>query len=238
MAFNPEFEHAVSTARLGTYRALARDDDHAWALYRWNIELTAALTPLACDVEITLRNTIHDQLTTHYGRDDWWASTDLVLDDITAETLSTVVRKHKQQLAKGTIGPGKVIADLMLGTWVMLLSRGGTSALSRAIDYETNLWRPALRFGFAIGTFTPSGAPRRPTRDAVHLRASNLQRLRNRAAHHEPIFNGVRVTGTQTVVGLQTVWDQAVELLGWITPDLAAVHVANPAVPNLLAARP
>ena len=40
------------------------------------------------------------------------------------------------------------MADLTLGTWVMLLSRGGTSALDKAIDYETNLWRPALRFGF------------------------------------------------------------------------------------------
>ena len=64
------------------------------------------------------------------------------------------------------------------------------------------------------------------------------QRLRNRAAHHEPIFNGVRLSGTQTMVDLQTVWDQTVELLGWMAPELAAIHEANPAVPNLLAARP
>ena len=238
MAFNPHFEPAVSPARLGTYRAIAADDDHAWALYRWNIDLAAALTPLACDVEVALRNTIHHQLTAHLGREDWWASTELVLDDITNETLAEVVRRHKKQLAKGTIGPGKVIADLMLGTWVMLLSRGGTSALGRAIDYEANLWRPALRFGFATGTFTPTGRARRPTRDAVHLRAANLQRLRNRSAHHEPIFNGVRLSGTQTMVGLQTVWDQTVELLRWMAPELASIHEANPAVPNLLAARP
>ena len=87
MAFNPHFEPAVSPARLGTYRAIAADDDHAWALYRWNIDLAAALTPLACDVEVALRNTIHHQLTAHLGREDWWASTDLVLDDITGETL-------------------------------------------------------------------------------------------------------------------------------------------------------
>jgi hypothetical protein len=236
--FNPVFELAVSHARLGTYRAIAADDDHAWALYRWNIDLAAALTPLACDVEVTLRNTIHSQLTARFGRVDWWASTDLVVDDMTSETIGEVVRRHKKQLAKGTIGPGKVIADLMLGTWVMLLSRGGTSALGRAIDYEANLWRPALRFGFATGTFTPTGRARRPTRDAVHLRASNLQRLRNRSAHHEPIFNGVRLSGTQIVVDLQTVWDQTVELLGWMAPELAAIHEANPAVPNLLAARP
>ncbi len=238
VAYNPGFELAVSTARFATYRAIAQDDDHAWALYRWNIDLAAAFTPLACDVEVTLRNTIHDRLSAHFGRADWWASTDLVLDDTTNETLASVVQRHKRQLAKGTIGPGKIIADLMLGTWVMLLSRGGTSALGRAIDYEANLWRPALRFGFATGSFTATGRPRRPTRDAVHLRASNLQRLRNRAAHHEPIFNGVRLAGTTAWVDLQNVWDDSVELLGWMAPDLAAVHLATPTVPNALAARP
>ncbi|HWJ63707.1 hypothetical protein KSP35_19595 [Aquihabitans sp. G128] len=172
MTFNPRFEPAVSAARLGTYRAIAADDDHAWALYRWNIDLAAALTPLACDVEVTLRNTIHGHLAAHFGRGDWWASTDLVLDDITSETLTDVVRRHKKQLVKGTIGPGKVIADLMLGTWVMLLSRGGTSALGRAIDYEANLWRPALRFGFATGNLhserpSPAADTRRRTPPSI-----------------------------------------------------------------------
>lgn len=238
VAFNPAFEPALSTARLATYRAAGRNDDHAWALYRWNLDLAAAFTALSCDVEVTLRNTIHDHLTSYFGRDDWWASTDLVLDDITSETLTEVVRRHRKQLAKGTIGPGKVIADLMLGTWVMLLGRGGTSALGRAIDYEANLWRPALRFGFATGSLAPSGRVRRPTRDAVHQRASNLQRLRNRAAHHEPIFDGIRLAGTKDRIDLLTVWEQAVELLGWMNPDLAAVHRATPTLPHVFTARP
>jgi len=40
------------------------------------------------------------------------------------------------------------------------------------------------------------------------------------------------------MVGLQTVWDQTVELLQWMAPELAAIHEANPAVPNFLATRP
>jgi hypothetical protein len=238
LAFNSSFEAAVSTARLATYRAVARDDEHAWELYRWNLDLAAAFTPLACDVEVALRTCIHDQLTNHFSRTDWWAATNLVLDDITAETLASVVQRHQRKLAKGTVGPGKVVADLMLGTWVMLLSRGGTSALGRAIDYEANLWRPALRLGFATGTFTPNGRPRRPTRDAVHQRASNFQRLRNRSAHHEPIFAGVPIAGTTQRIGIVDLWNQSVELLGWISPDLAAVDCSKATVPQLFAARP
>ena len=238
LAFNSCLETAVSTARLATYRAVARDDDHAWELYRWNLDLAAAFTPLACDVEVALRNCIHDRLTNHFGRADWWAATNLVLDDITAETLASVVQRHQKKLAKGTVGPGTVVADLMLGTWVMLLSRGGTSALGRAIDYEAHLWRPALRLGFATGTVTAKGRPRRPTRDAVHQRVSNFQRLRNRSAHHEPIFAGVPIAGTTQRIGIVDVWSQSVELLAWISPDLATTHHATATVPQLFAARP
>ena len=236
--YNPSFEPAISTARLSTYRAIARDDDHAWALYRWNLDLVAAFGPLTSDTEIALRNTIHDQLSTHFGRSDWWASPDLVLDDITTDVLTSAVRDHQRKIAKGTVGVGKVIADLMLGTWVMLLSRGGTSALGKPIDYETNLWRPALRLGFATGTTTRTGRIRRPIREQVHSRAANLQRLRNRAAHHEPIFDGITAPGGRQRVSLAEVWNGTIELLGWIAPELATHHATNTVVPLTIAQRP
>ena len=158
--FNHQVERAISTPRLGTYRSEASSDDHAWALYRWNIHLAAAVVPLAADLEVTLRNTIHDRLTNHFDRPDWWASTSLLLDDVTAEMLTEVVRKHQKEIIKRTVGPGKVIADTTLGVWVHLLGRGGHSALGRAIDYETRLWRPALRFGFSTGHRHERDGPR------------------------------------------------------------------------------
>lgn len=238
MVFNPSLEMAVSAARFSTYRKAASDDGHAWALYRWNIDLVAALAPLTCDVEVTLRNTMHDQLSGHFGREDWWASPQLLLDDLTSEMLAQAVKKHQRKIAKGGVGAGKVVADLTLGTWVMLVSRGGTSALGKAIDYESNLWRPALRFGFATGSVTPTGRKRRPTRDAVHYRAANFQRLRNRAAHHEPIMDGILVPGTTMRMSLLEVWQQTVELLSWMSPDLASHHTAESALPAALTTRP
>lgn len=235
---NPSIERAISSSRLTTYRNAATNDTHAWDLYRWNLDLVAAFAPLSADLEIALRNTVHERLADHFGRPDWWAARTLHLDDITAEMLATVTRQHQKKIIKGTVGVGKVVADLTLGTWVNLLGRGGHSALGRAIDYETNIWRPTLRFGFATRTATPTGRPRRPTREAVHGRAANLQRLRNRAAHHEPIFNGILLPGTSTPIDLLDVWDQSVELLRWICPDLAAVHAASAAVPALFANRP
>ena len=236
--FNPSFESVISTARLSTYRRVARGDDHAWALYRWNLDLVAGFGPLASDTEVALRNTIHEQLSAHFGRPDWWASPVLILDDTTTAVLTSAVKDHQRKIANGTVGTGKVIADLMLGTWVMLLSRGGTSALGKPIDYETSLWRPALRLGFATGTTTRTGRIRRPVREQAHSRAANLQRLRNRAAHHEPIFDGIKSPGSQHRVSLAELWDSTIELLSWIAPDLAAYHATNQIVPRLLAQRP
>ena len=183
---------------------------------------------------MTLRNTIHNRLSDHFGRVNWWASTSLLLDDVTNDMLTDVVSKHQRSIAKGNVGPGKVVADTTFGVWVHLLGRGGHSALGRAIDYETRLWRPALRFGFSTGTPTPSGRQRRPTRADVYHRAALFQRLRNRAAHHEPILNGIRTPGSGTLVPLGDVWDQSVELLAWMCPDLADWHRDNGALPAIL----
>ena len=238
VSINPLIERAISSSRLTTYRRAARDDSHAWDLYRWNLDLVAAFAPRSADLEVALRNTIHDQLTTHLGRSDWWAAQSLLLDDITAEMLIAAVGKHQKKIAEGTVGVGKVIADLTLGTWVNLLGRGGHSALGRTIDYETHIWRPALRFGFVTGSLTPSGRERRPTRDAVHARAANFQRLRNRAAHHEPIFNGILQPGTSTRIDLLDVWRECLELLSWMSPDLAAIHDQAAELPYVHARRP
>ncbi len=65
------------------------------ALYRWSIHLAAAVAPLAADLEVTLRNTSHDRRPDHFDRPDWWASTSLLLDDVTAEMLTEVVITEK-----------------------------------------------------------------------------------------------------------------------------------------------
>lgn len=238
VTLNSAVENALSTARLARYRQDSADDATAWALYRWNVELSAAWLPLMADTEVALRNAIHRQLCEHFGREDWWASDKLLLDDQTAETLADVVRQHQKKIAAGSLGAGKVIADLMFGTWVMLLGKGGRSALGRSIDYEANLWRPALRLAFTTGTTTRTGRPRRPTREDVERRALNVQRLRNRVAHHEPIYNGIKSPGTNIVVPLLDVWEQALQLLAWVCPDLAELHRAERRLPKVFASRP
>lgn len=115
MTFNPAFERAVSKPRFDRFRASAQDDQHAWELYRWNIELTQSFTPVAADLEIALRNTIHDHLTDLFGSQTWWTNPKLLLDDITTSMLTHVVSKYRKSLDRGQVGAGKVISELSLG---------------------------------------------------------------------------------------------------------------------------
>ena len=211
------------------------------ALYRWNSELVSALAPLTIDLEVTLRNTIHQQLTTLYGRPDWWASNDLIIDDDTNSALTATLTRHRKATFKGTLSPNLIISELSFGVWVMLLGRGGVSVLGRAVDYETKLWRSALRLGFDLGSTTTKGWPRRPTRYDVHLRAATYQRLRNRAAHHEPIFTGVHRPGvpkTSPRIPLPDIWGEGIELLSWMSPPLATIHRTTGTLPTVFANRP
>lgn len=120
----------------------------------------------------------------------------------------------------------------------MLLGRGGHSDLGRTVDYEKNLWRPAIRFGFSTGVSDAKGRVRQPERESVHRRAMNLKKLRNRVAHHEPIFPGIAESGTGNYVALEEVWDQSVELLGWMSPELAQIHRTDQRLSSQFARRP
>ena len=235
--FNTSLERALSPERFTSYRTIGNDDDHAWALYRWNLDLAAATGPILSDFEVTLRNTLHRELARHLGRDDWWTVSRLRLDQSTQESLAAVTQRHRKKLAKGSVGPGRVIADLTLGTWVQLLSKGGVTSIGQQVDYETRLWRPALRNGFDTGETNSRGAPKRPTRKEVHRRAENMQQLRNAVAHHRRISEGIRrfrSSENEPRVPLLTVLDEATELLGWMCPELAELHRSSDTISELL----
>ena len=75
---------------------------------------------------------------------------------------------------------------------------GGTG---RKANYEMTLWRPALRRAF------PHRSPL--TRKQAHRPLNDLRRLRNRIAHHEPIF----------ARGLLADHQRILDVTGWISPS-------------------
>ena len=192
-----ELETSLSRERLGTYLAATGGDrEKAIRLYIWNTEVSAAFYAPLQGLEVALRNAMHRRLAERYGP-AWYDNPDAGLDGGALDRLESARSGLKQS------DPPQVVAALSFGFWVSLLGPGGRIDARRArrkANYEMTLWRPALR-----GVFVH----RRPlNRGQAHRPLDDLRILRNRIAHHEPIFRK----------NLTLHHERLLDVAGWISP--------------------
>lgn len=232
-----DLERRVSSARTGTYlRAVDGDRVRALALYEWHARLTGALFTVVADIEIVVRNAMHDQLTTYHDSkrssstyrwfdEPAWFPTRLGWFHYQA--LKDIERAKKHTRDRGPGYPrapaGKVVAELSLGFWKFLLSP----------HYEASFWSPALRHAFP-------GAPPTTTRlgrEQVYRPIERLHALRNRLAHHEPVLQPIR-TQRWPAADVATIIAEATEVVSWIDTETAAWIESRNEVGAMLAKRP
>ena len=152
----------------------------AMARYHWNVQLAEALTPGIHAIEICLRNAIHNAMRTTYptSNDMWfdaWVGQGISREPLLLTLDSDQVqaaRTRVMNLSKPVEAP-RLVAQLSFGFWVELLND----------DYDMKIVRPLL------------GGPMRNVKDPYRKQASlrelfgKFRELRNRVAHHEPIFD-------------------------------------------------
>jgi hypothetical protein len=184
--------------------ACGNDLDQGMRLYSWNIEVSAAMWGGLSVLEVCLRNALNQRLESMTGRADWWNATGLVLHFEQEDAIRQALRAAGQ-----TNAPlGQVVSNLMLGFWTSLLAN----------RYHQRLWVPALQGAF----------PRhRGRRSDLHLRLEQLRRLRNRVAHHEPVFNRALASDHGDVLMVLDALDA--DLRDWVA--------SNSRVPDVLSAR-
>ena len=118
-------EQRLSIERFAPYR-MATEDDPAQAiqLYEHNTDLSAAFWAVLCDMEVLLRNAMHERLTAwslaRYGQLNWYLNPGRVLSQQAAATISEA-RHHATANGRPETA-GRVIAELPLGFWRFLLS--------------------------------------------------------------------------------------------------------------------
>lgn len=188
-------EETLSPDRLtGYHRETGNDLQQSIQLYSWNTEISAAFYAPLQGLEICLRNAMHRELAQAY-RTNWY--------DDPAPNLTAAARQHIDRARRELLRENKpddaphIVAALPFGFWEKLLSHGQRGQR----NYEITLWRPALHRAF------PHAKPRR--RQTVHTPIIQLRNLRNRIAHHEPIFRR----------NLQADYDDILKVLGWMCPD-------------------
>jgi hypothetical protein len=161
-----ELEVRLSSDRLQPYRkSVGGDSERAIQLYEQNTLLAESLYGILQGLEITLRNSIHAQLSAGFARPDWWRAVHLKPEQaMMLQSAQESLRREGKPL-----DPSRIVAELSFGFWTGLTG-----------PRYSDLWRNHL-----VKIF-----PRRPVQRAdVQLRLNSIRKLRNRIAHHEPILS-------------------------------------------------
>lgn len=164
---------ALSAARISTYEASSGANGDALQLYSWNAQVSGALLAPLHICEVVIRNAVSEVLSSVYGdRWPWSSSFEQSLPD-PARGYSP--RKDLFNARRSAATTGKVIPELKFVFWQKMFT-------SR---HDNRLWNSHLAVALPHLDHTQGvGA----LRQLVYTHLEQVRELRNRIAHHEPIF--------------------------------------------------
>jgi Abi-like protein len=189
-----EIQTTLSPIRFNRYLTACRGDARkALFLYRWNSFLSQSLYWPSQTLEVAVRNSISRVLADRYG--SAWHRSGKFFRQLGREDQAKLQETHdRQQRERDTrnLSADMIIADLPFGFWTSMLSA----------RYEIPLvWRNNLRVAFPYLT---SGLTLR----SVYAPMDRIRILRNRIAHHEPIF----------ARRLDFEHGEILKVIGWVCP--------------------
>ena len=178
---------SLSHARFAGYLASASGDENgAMELYRWNALIAQSLYVYLQCWEITFRNRSDSFLRWKFGANDWPYDTRRTIRNLARDEqrrLTEAVYRQERKRQHSPVSTDSIVADLSAGFWVALLS----SSYRITFAWRYNLQRI---FPNDIGL----------DQKTAHEMSERILNLRNRIAHHEPIY---RLPLSQTYSDLQ-----------------------------------
>ena len=183
-------QKSISEPRFARYLQSSNGSiEHSLELYIFNCRLCEAIYTPVNILEITLRNNFQRILSKIYG-DDWY---DNIFDKLLDKEQNKISEVKTRLIDTNKIVNGNNrVSTLSLAFWVSLLGGG----------YENDLWRPCFYYAFP-------NSPKPFTRRDIARKLSRIKDLRNRIAHHEPIYN----------LDLEIIYKAILEIIGWMCID-------------------
>ncbi|MEO7210890.1 MAG: hypothetical protein ABIY35_08085 [Chitinophagaceae bacterium] len=188
-----DLEKVLSEKRLSTYYNLfPTDKEKAIEYYRLNIQISESFYPLLSNLEILLRNSIHNSFSIHYKSADWFSQFKQpeLFDQVN-------IAKRKILTGQNLMTTDKVIAELTFGFWTSLFNK----------QYAKDFWKP-LMYAFPLLDIANK------RRDKIAYKLNHIRKFRNRIFHYEPISNDL--------TALATNHNNILEILNWINADIVS----------------
>lgn len=202
-AYSTKLQLPLSSERLRSYQLEGDAPLDTVVRYFWNIALCEALYPTLNAAEIALRNSIHASMTSYFGTEDWFDDPNALEPD----QYATVQAAKRDLRGRGKPhNAGRVIAQLHFGFWVTMLSK----------PYEQRVWE---RNGFTpLRTVFPHAKRRERRRWLLYRRFADINALRNRVFHYEPVWDEVVIA--QRTLNVADLHQGTLDAIGWISPAL------------------
>jgi hypothetical protein len=176
IAIEQAIKNALSAPRVGTYEAATQGTPQlpsALALYAWNAQVAAAMLAPLHLCEVVIRNAVSDAISSVYGNN--WPWSPGFEKSLPNPAKGYKARQDLVTARNGKTTVGKVIPDLKFVFWQTLFT-------SR---FDSRLWEPHL---VAVMPHLDPSKNVAQSRLLIYQELEQLRKLRNRIAHHEPVF--------------------------------------------------
>jgi hypothetical protein len=206
----------ISAPRFGTYlRATGNDHARALALYEWNLDISSAfIVPLQV-CEVAIRNGVVEAIEKVHGPNWPWSNGFLRSLPRPRRPSDYNPEADLRGVAARQPTTGKIVAELKFAFWEHIFTAG----------QDNRIWGPHFAASF-VGA--PAAMPIPTARAKAHDNLGVIRKLRNRIAHHEPIFTR----------NLQDDYNRLHEMIAWRSPTAAAWVDRKQAVLGLIPVKP
>jgi hypothetical protein len=220
----PSFTHAelhdlptvISAPRFATYlKATFNDKAAALALYQWNFQISAAFFVPLQMCEIAIRNGVAEALERVHGANWPWSNGFMQSLRVPKNQRQYNPRDNLTRVGQAQPTTGKVIAEINFAFWQQIFTSG----------QDQRLWIPHL---YSVFPGIPSTTTVAAARNTAFQNLFSIRKLRNRIAHHEPIF----------AWNLQADYSVLRDMVGWRSPAAVSWLDRTEGVTALLRMKP
>ncbi|WP_243372630.1 Abi family protein [Geotalea sp. SG265] len=218
-----DLEKYISAERLSTYSTLVgcTDLDKTIGAYYWNKALGGTVYTFLQCLEVTLRNSLHVESWAKIGKETWYETVCKVVGNRARAKQTKAGKKRKYTVNETKIyntieklkregkvvSSANVISSLTLGFWVNLFQGDYASST------QTLLWPELLPKVFP-------NAPKGISLATCFSELKDINLLRNRFSHHEPLWkSGSVLTIDDAIAFLDSEVEKIFRYVGHINSD-------------------